>query len=154
LEIYIDSNAEFPGVSERLPDVTDMLFRCAAQLSLNVFERTFAKKVHNLASCAVNPVQRLVVVDKAENFNSFEEPIVLSPSKNFTGPLKFPLRNPRRCDLDAIDANFLEQHFSDVELFGSCIGNPGGLFAIPQGRVHDLYKHTIETARVRESGPS
>src|SRR5690606_4669349 len=90
-EIDIDLYTQLLCISDRFPDVCNMLFRRFSELSCQVLEGSLAKEVQHLSAGLVNPVQRAVFIDKTKDFDPVEMPVLRAPTEDFGSRFKLTL---------------------------------------------------------------
>ena len=59
-------------------------------------------------------------------------------AQNLARRLALALRDARARDLDAVDADLVEQHLGELELLGGGVGDLRRLLAVSERRVHHL----------------
>ena len=117
-------------------DIRQVLFGRASQLSLAMSAGAFGQQVHHTASGRAQPVERQPAVDEPEGLDTVGIPLGGGPLGDGTHGLLLALRNPRRGDLDAADAQFLQQEPGDGELLAGVERNARCLLAVAQRGVH------------------
>ena len=112
----LDQHAPRDGPVDRGADVAEVLFGRAAELFAAVLERPFGQQVHNAASGVAEPVEGYAAVDEPQRLDAVRIAFGGGPLGDAPHGLLFALRDPRRSDLDAADAQFLQQQPGDGEL--------------------------------------
>ena len=72
LKIEVDSHALLRRIGQGAVDVVDVLLGGLLELLGAMLERTLGKEVHHTAAALVNPVDRLMAVDKAEHLHPIQ----------------------------------------------------------------------------------
>lgn len=131
------------GLVDRSADVAEVLFGRAAELLAAVLERPFGQQVHNAASGVAEPVEGYAAVDESQRLDAVRIAFRSGPLGDAPHGLLLALRDPRRSDLDAADAQFLQQQPGDGELFAGVERNARRLLAVAQRGIHyfDRGKH-------------
>ena len=108
-----------------------------------VLERPFGQQVHNAASGVAEPVEGYAAVDESQRLDAVRIAFGGGPLGDAPHGLLLALRDPRRSDLDAADAQFLQQQPGDGELFAGVERNARRLLAVAQRGIHyfDRGKH-------------
>lgn len=116
-QIDVYPHAPRDGLVDRSADVAEVLFGRAAELLAAVLERPFGQQVHNAASGVAEPVEGYAAVDEPQRLDAVRIAFGGGPLGDAPHGLLLALRDPRRSDLDAADAQFLQQQPGDGELF-------------------------------------
>jgi hypothetical protein len=135
-EVHVHAQALALRVSHRLAHVGGMLRERFAELVVAVLFTPLRQQVQHLAAGGNDPVDAVRAIDEAQHLDALEVAVVFRPARDRADRVLFTGRHARRCNLDTIDVQRLEQRLRDVQFFAGREGHALRLLAVAQGGVH------------------
>ena len=117
-----------------------MLLGCLVELVGAVLQRTLCQQIDHASATVEYPLDRLAAVYETENLDAFQAANLAGIAANHPDGLLLALRHSGRSHLDAVYIDIVEQLAGYHQLLVRQEAHAIGLFAIAQGRVHNLYE--------------